>query len=295
MKKILALAISSVLALSGAAVFSACAPEAKPAQDNLYFVPGTYFVDGVKVENGLPSGATKLSEEVCAQMNTENVYQCNLPAGANMPAPTSDRKDSDNNPYTFNGWWTIVNATVTYYKTVPTVTETTFFYADWRADLSQRKDPVIPDNWVEAEPDHFILVKHKGVAESEKLAMRFKFTDMTQAETLGYFGPVELYIQGFKLSPEDKFTVHTTGLSDSEEAVECPYNKNGGTRYITLDASGDKDVDSKDYLSAETTLYTEYDDAAISYIGDKEGYFNIYIKFYSGGSVMSIYLEPMEG
>ncbi|MDE7379812.1 MAG: hypothetical protein K2N14_02050 [Clostridia bacterium] len=296
MKKILVVALSSLLAISGAAAFSGCKPqEKKPAQDNLYFVPGTYFSDGVKVENGLPSGAEKLSAEACAEMNTENVYKCKLPAGANLPVPTSERKDKDDNLYSFNGWWTIVNATVTYYKTVPAVTETTYLYADWRADLSQRKDPIIPDNWVETEPDHYLLVNHKDAAEPEKMAMRFKFTDMPTAETLGYFGPVELYIQGMQLLPGDKFTVYSTGLSDAETAIECPYDKKGGDRSILLEASGDKDNDTKDYLSAKSTLYSQYDDATISYTGEKAAYYNIYIKFYSGGSVMSIYLEPMEG
>ena len=214
MKKILALTLSGVFIISSAAALAACTvPEdQKPPQENLYFVPGTYVADGQKVENTLSSGATKLSEEVCAEMNTENVYRCTLPAGENLPVPTSQRKDKDDNAYTFNGWWAIVNATVTYYETVPAVTETTFLYADWRTDLSQRKDPVIPDAGVEVEPDHYMLVKRADSGETERITLRKAYTNMTSAETLGYLYPVELYAEGFELYPGDIITVYTTGL-----------------------------------------------------------------------------------
>ena len=61
------------------------------------------------------------------------------------PKPKSTRKDKDGNDYSFNGWWAIVDATVTYFDVVPDVTESIYLYADWRADLSQRKDPVKPE------------------------------------------------------------------------------------------------------------------------------------------------------
>ncbi|MBD5585101.1 MAG: hypothetical protein HDQ88_08460 [Clostridia bacterium] len=293
MKKILALALSSMLVISGAVAFSACnTEEEKPAQDNLYFVPGTYVSDGVKIENTLSNGATKLSDDVCAEMNTENVYQCTLPAGANLPVPTSQRKDKDDNLYSFNGWWAIVNATVTYYDTVPTVTETTFLYADWRADLSQRRDPIIPEGWVEVEPDHYLMVKHAGVDELERVTMREQATNMMSAEELGYGYPVELCIQGLELKPGDMFTVYTTGLSEAEEAEKAPVEDKDGRRSIQLEASTEKDNDTADYLSAPT-LTTWRTEPILTYLGTETGYYNIYIKFFSGGSTMTIYLEPM--
>ena len=293
MKKILALALSSILVVAGAASVSACKKkENLPAQDNLYFVPGTYVSDGVKVENGISSGATKLSEEVCAAMFTENVYRCELPAGANLPVPTSQRKAKDDNLYTFNGWWTIINATVTYYEKVPTVTETTFLYADWRTDLSQPKDPVIPDDGEQAEPDHYLLMNRNGATEAEKITLRKQYTNMMNAETLGYLYPVELCIQGMELAPGDVFTVYTTGLTQSEEAVEAPVEDKSGKRAIQLDASGDGSNDTANYLQA-ANLTDWRIDPTLTYIGEETGYYNVYIKFFAGGSVMAVYMEPM--
>ena len=290
MKKILALLLSSILVISCASVLAACS--GGPVQENLYFVPGTYVADGERVENGLPKGGTKLTDEECAEMNTENVYRCKLRAGKKMPKPTTQRKDKDDNAYTFNGWWTIVNATVTYYDRVPTVTETTFLYADWRADLSQRKDPVIPEPGQEKVPDHYIMLTHEGEAEAERVTIRHKSTDMMSAEDLGYGYPVELYIQGLELKPGDKFTVYTKGLVDSDKAEEAPVLDEKEKRSITLDASGDGSNDTADYLQVPVLSHYSVQ-PEITYLGTEAGLYNMYIKFYSGGSVMAVYLEPM--
>ncbi len=292
MKKILAFALSSVFAVSGAVVFSACAHKEKSApQDNLYFVPGIYVTDGVKVENSLSSGATKLSDEVCAEMNTENVYRCTLPAGANLPVPTSKRKDKDDNLYTFNGWWAIVNATVTYYEKVPTVAETTFLYADWRADLSQRKDPVIPDAGDEVEPVHYMSVKHAS-GDTERITLRKAYTNMTSAETLGYLFPVELYAEGFELNKGDVISVYTTGLTDSEKAVISPVLDSNNTRSIQLEKSTQKENDTADYLTADPGSQRRA--PTVTYKPETAGTFNIYIKYFNKGSIMAVYLEPKD-
>ncbi|MDE7168492.1 MAG: hypothetical protein K2O28_06585 [Clostridia bacterium] len=291
MKKILALALSSVLVISGAAAFAACTTAAeeegqKPVQEKLYFVPGTYMSDGVKVENTLSDGATKLSDDKCAEMNTENVYQCTLSAGANLPVPTSQRKDKDDNLYTFNGWWTIVNATVTYYETVPTVTETTFLYADWRADLSQRKDPIVPDESTTVQPLHYMSIKRAKTGEEEKVVLRVSGTDVS-AETLGYGRPVQLYNGWFELNPGDIITVYTAGLGESTEAQIAPLDVAG--RGITLENNGEGTNITANYLTASIT------DGTMTYRKSlKKRHFRIYIKFQSAGAKMTVYMEPMD-
>lgn len=293
MKKIVALTLTGVIALAGAATFAACttdSPDLSP-QENLYFVPGTYVSNGEKVENEISSGATKLSEEVCASMNTENVYRCALGAGQALPVPTSARVDKDGVPYTFNGWWSIVNATVTYYDKVPTVTTTTFLYADWRADLSQCKDPIIPDAGVVVEPNHYMSVVRAESGETERITLRKAFTNMMNAETLGYLYPVELVAEGFELCPGDVITVYTTGLKDSEEAVISPVLDSSRKRSINLESSGDGSNVTADYLQA-ADLSSYATRPTVTCIAEEVGYYNIYIKYFSGGSIMAVYMEP---
>ena len=296
MKKILAFATGILLTVGLAAGMTAgCkvnAPdETKPAQEKLYFVPGTYVSDGQKIENTIASGATKLSDEDCAKLFTENVYRCALAAGEDLPVPVSSRTDAEGNAYSFNGWWAIVNATVTYFDSVPTVTETTFLYADWRADLSQRKDPVTPDGYVEVEPNHYMEITRKETGEKEKITLRSTPSDQV-TETLGYPYSAELYAQGFDLNPGDTFIVYTTGLTNDEDAVKSPVEDKDRRRYINLETSGDGANRTGDYLSAPdlTNFRTT---ATLTYIAEESGTFNIYIKYFAGGSIMAVYMEPM--
>lgn len=303
MKKILALALTSILILggSGSAVAASAAAGLAPEphtettateRSNLYLVPGTYISGGVKVNNGISSGATKLTDEQCEAIFTENAYVCSLDAGAALPAPTSTRTDKEGNAYSFNGWWTIVDATVTYFKTVPEIAENTFLYADWRADLSQRKDPIIPDAGEEVEPNHYMQIKHAGAAEQEKVTLHKAFTNMMNAETLGYLYPVELYVEGLELQPGDVITVYTTGLTDAEEAVISPVLDAGNNRTIQLEASGDKDNDTADYLSADAG--SQRRNPTLTYKSEEAGVFNIYIKYFAKGSIMAVYMESKE-
>ena len=250
MKKILTLALAGIMTLGGAAALTACN---KPTTYTLYLVPGTYVQEGAQVENTLSDkSAKKLTEAECEQLHLDNVYQCSLAKGKTLPVPASTRTDEDGNAYTFNGWWTIVDATVTYFETMPVVNETTYLYADWRADLSQRKDPVIPDGGEEVEPNHYMLVQRGGVGEPERITLRKAYTDMMSAEMLGYLYPVELVAEGFELTPGDIITVYTTGLTDDEDAVIAPLRSpttNRGT--IQLEKSGEKPVDTANYLSAD--------------------------------------------
>lgn len=284
MKKIVALTLTGLFALAGAATFTACG---NSDQTNLYFVPGTYLEDGVKVENVISSGATALSEKQCAKIKTENVYVCTLEAGEALPVPTSNRVDSEGNPYTFNGWWTIVNATVTYYNTVPELTETTYLYADWRADLSQRKDPVEPDGSAVVQSKYYMSILRAETQETEIVSLHVSGTDVPNAETLGYSAPVQLYNEWFLLNPEDEITVYTVGLTDSEEAEPAPVKVEGKKLTVTLENSDAENNDTNDYLETNgTTLVYRPEIEARHY--------RIYIKFYDKGATMTIYMQPME-
>lgn len=300
MKKILALTLTGLLAFGGAAVSAgtakaATAETAAPqtevsasAQANLYLVPGTYALDGQTVENTISSGAQKLGEEQCAEIFTENAYLCTLSKGAALPTPLSERVDQEGNAYQFNGWWTIVDATVTYFDKVPDISETTYLYADWRADLSQRKDPVTPDESTTVQPLHYMSVKRAKTGETETVILRVSGTDVASADTLGYDRPVQLYNGWFELSPGDIITVYTAGLGGSTEAQIAPLNVAG--RSIMLESSGDGSNATANYLTSSVA-----DEPVLTYRKSlKTRHFRIYIKFQSAGAKMLVYMEPMD-
>lgn len=303
MKKILALILVNVLIMggAGAAVASAAAadsPEVRAEttvaeQSKLYLVPGTYKSEGVKKLNTIvASGVKKLTDAECEEIFTENAYVCTKAAGEKLPTPRSTRKDKDGVAYNFNGWWAIVDGTVTYYETVPETSEQTFLYADWRADLSQRKDPVIPDEGEKVEPNHYIILKHADGTE-EKVTLIRGFTNLSNAETLGYSFPAEIKVEGLDLKPGDSFTVYTTGLDkNADKAVISPIRGSNQMWSIDLEASGEKDNDTKTYLSASSSAYYT-EDPVISYKYETAGTYNLYIKYFSGGSKMAVYMEPM--
>lgn len=298
MKKIVAFALTSLLALSGAAVAAGTPKtataepvgvqtEVRASEKNLYLIPGTYNLDGQKVENTISSGATKLNEEQCAEIFTENAYLCTLSKGEALPAAASERVDKDGNVYKFNGWWSIVDATVTYFDKVPEISETTYLYADWRADLSQRKDPVTPDESTTVQPLHYMSIKRAKTGEEEKVVLRISGTDVTNADTLGYDRPVQLYNGWFELNPGDVITVYTAGLGESTEAQVAPI---GAGRSITLENSGDGSNITGSFLTSSVA-----DQPILTYRKSlKTRHFRIYIKFQSAGAKMLVYMEPMD-
>lgn len=296
MKKILALTLAGILTLGGAAMLTACKKRTDDGPNGtVYLVPGTYVSDGETVVNTLNSGARKLTDEQCGEINTENAYLCTNSKGSSLPKPSSARTDADGNVFEFNGWWTIVNATVAYYSTVPEVaeTETLFLYADWRAPLSQPKDPIIPEGGEVSEHDHYMIIKHADETQ-DKITLVRAWADTASAEKLGYKYAAELTTQAFTLTPGDKIYVYTTGLpaekeEDANKAQLAPIHPNGCT--IDLSASGDMTNDTADYLSA-TAPTTFRGEPYLTYKAEEAGLYNIYIKFFTGGTNMSVYLEP---
>jgi len=303
MKKILALILVNILVLGGTGTIAAAAtaepsPETRieaeaSVQNKLYLVPGTYKSAGEKKLNTIvASGTKKLSDGECEEIFTENAYVCTKAAGEKLPTPRSTRKDKEGNAYVFNGWWSIVEGTVTYFKTVPELAETTFLYADWRADLSQRKDPIIPDEGEKAEPNHYLMLKHADGTE-ERVTLIRGFTNLSNAETLGYAFAAEIKIEGLDLKPGDSFMVYTTGLvKDSDKAELSPIGGSNQMWTIDLEASGEKDNDTNTYLSALTSAYFTVD-PVITYKYETAGTYNLYIKYFSKGSKMAVYMEPM--
>lgn len=304
MKKILALTLTSIFLLGGSGAAVATAATAEPcnvqaeqpasAQGNLYLVPGTYISGGKKKMNTITaSGVRKLTDVECNELYTENAYICSRAKGEKLPKPKSTRKDKDGNDYSFNGWWAIVDATVTYFDVVPDVTESIYLYADWRADLSQRKDPVKPEEGDKVEPNHYMVLKHADNTE-ERITLLRGFTNLSTAETLGYAFAAELKVEGLELKPGDSFMVYTTGLvKDSNKAELSPIGGAIDQMWsIDLEKSGEKENDTADYLSAETRAYYTVD-PVITYVCETEGVYNLYIKYFSKGSKMAVYMEPM--
>lgn len=286
MKKIISLFLTGALALTGAAALTSCK---NTEETNLYFVPGTYVEDGEKVENVISSeGAKALTAKQCSKIKSDNVYLCTLEAGEALPVPTSGRVDKDGNPYTFNGWWTIVDATVTYFETVPEITETTYLYADWRADLSQRKDPVEPEESTAVQPRYYMSILRAETQETEIVSLLISGTDISNAETLGYSAPVQLYNEWFELNPGDEISVYTVGISDSEEAQLAPVSVGGSKTTITLEKSGTENNNTADYLETSGNTTVVYKETL------QPRHFRIYIKFYDKGATMTVYMQPME-
>ena len=297
MKKFLALTLICLLLLGTTGVVIATAlpsdgtdAKATASSQTLYLVPGTYMSGGVKVANTISSGATKLSQEDCDAIYTDNAYLCDLAVGATLPIPTSERVDKEGNPYTFNGWWAIVDATITYFDKVPAETVTKFLYADWRADLSQRRDPIDPDD-EEAETFHYMEVQ-RATGETDKIILRAGPTDMLNAEQLGYGYAVQLYAYKFELRPGDKITVYTIGLLAGDEPKVAPIAQSSSDhREISLESSTQNGNVTANYLTVNVPSFWR-SPCTITCTADVARYYDVYIKFFSGGTTMAIYMEP---
>ena len=299
MKKVLALTLVVMLLLSSATFAIATAVSGNNGdviatsenQYKLYLVPGTYVSGGSKVANTIASGATKLSQDECDAIFTDNAYICTLSADAELPTPTSERVDKEGNPYTFNGWWTIVDAMVTYFDKVPTLTADTFLYADWRADLSQPMDPVEPSEDT-TEVLHYMQIKRAATGETEQLILRAGPTDLSHAEQLGYGYAVQLYAIRFELCPGDEIAIYTVGLTSNEEPQIAPIARSSSdNRGISLDTSSENGNATSDYLTADVPDYWRAP-CTIKCTADVARYYDIYIKFFAGGTTMTIYMEP---
>ncbi len=297
MKKILSLVLINIFLLGSSVTAVSLKATAEPSreaqsksvatkQNKLCLVPGTYMSEGGKVENAVPAGATKVKAEECAEIMTDNVYMCNLSAGDALPVPTSSRQDKNGVPYQFNGWWSIVDATVTYFDKMPELSETLYLYADWRAELSQRKDPVIPDASTVVVPSNYMSIKRAATGKEEIITLRISGTDDINADTLGYSKPVQLYNDWFELNPGDVITVYATGLGGSDQTQSAPLDVAGNR--ITFENSTTTANNTGTYLKINAS-----DSRTLVYRAtQKTQQFRIYIKFKSNGAEMLVYMEP---
>ncbi len=268
---------------------------------SVYLVPGSYQNgDRETVYNTVPTGATKLTDAESAAIYTPNAYLCTAQAGQELPTPVSAQEG-----FTFNGWWTIENATVAYHATVPETAGVMFLYADWRAELSQPMDPVNPPADAEEEIPHYMEITRAATGNKEIIPLYISGTDIPNAEQFGYGGPVQLYNEWFLLQPGDIMRIYVSKLYGSKPTI-APQMRNNQA-YAKLEAN--KVNSTYDYLMAklgedqyhegihgdETSFLN--DDPGFGYVGVKatqEHYFRIYIKFYDAGGSMTIYMEKQD-
>ena len=175
MKKLFSIAIATLMAAGIAAIplttradvqaTADAQPTAETETAKVYLLPGSYLKDGERVQNTVADSTPLTATEKDALHLEGNVYEAG-PIGDSLPLAVTTQKDKAGNAYTFNGWWYIVDATVTYTDVVPEVTETTYLYADFRADLSQRKDPVAP-----APQAHTTIFASMSVAAIKRISL----------------------------------------------------------------------------------------------------------------------------
>ncbi len=277
------------------------APVAETAAQ-VYLVPG--------VGNSL-SGTPLTAEETAALHMEGEVFKAGE-AGSGLPTPTTTKTDRTNNPFVFNGWWTIVDATVTYFETVPAVTETTYLYADFRASLSQHSDPVAPaGGTATSTPENYMRVVRAETGEVELIPLRVSGTDVSNAEKAGHSGPVQWYNEWFVLQPGDVVSYWFSGLYGSTPMYGPRPRHTPQSCDILLNASGQYGQTGQymQFYNDDATLLDDYNQSrkyftansrgeapALSYTGPMatQAYiFRIYIQFYDEGGHMTLYMENL--
>ncbi len=292
--KIITMGLAAALAFGmtggSMAIAETTATDTETDAAKIYLVPGEYAA--------VETGATKLTEEQCAEIFTPNAYLCEVAAGEKLPTATTEREG-----YTFNGWWGIEDATVTYYETVPSVTETTFLYADFRTALSQPRDPIVPDEGAVQEYEHYMEVTRAATGEKERVPLLVSGTDVSNAEQAGYGRPVQFYNEWFILQPGDELRIYVSNVYGSEAAL-APQMRNT-QRKVTLEAGTTNSTgnwlkcgtDSDDPNFSGDYALSVHGEPRMNYVGKRateEHHFRIYIKFYDNGGTMTVYMENQD-
>ncbi len=307
--KILSLALSLSLAVGTTTglAFTASAisggDEAVPApvaetkaEAQVYLVPG----EGNSLE-----GTPLTADETAALHMEGSVYKAGA-AGTQLPTPTTTKKDKNNTPFTFNGWWTVVDATVTYFTTVPEVEETTYLYADFRAALSQHQEPVAPSaGGGQVSYANYMKVTRAETDTVEYIPLYVSGSDVPNAVQAGYGKPVQWYNEWFTLAPGDLISFYVSGVYGSQP-VAAPRRAGGMNQCaLTMESSGQYGMTAM-YLQpvngdyGTTTFFDAYsknEAPVMSYTGSyakREHTFRCYIKFYNEGGTMTLYMENMD-
>lgn len=291
MKKIATIALSALFAFGMAATgitlnakaTAESAPAAQAETATVYLVPGSYKDSNGETVYNTVAGATKLTDGECTAIHTPNAYLCETEAGKALPAPATTKTG-----VTFNGWWTIEDAEVVYHDTLPEVTQTLFLYADWRAELSQPKDPVNPPEETQEVLKDYLEITRKKTGKTEKVGLFVSATDVPNAVQAGYGGPVQFYNEWFYLSPGDTLKVYVSGVYGSQAAgpMIAPQLRNGkeGTQ---LEISGTSNTGQ--FIRSSRTEEKVFDCVATA-----EHPYRVYIKFYDAGGTMTIYMERQD-
>lgn len=308
MKKLVTFALSALLLLGMAITGITLNARATTAESNLaahaetatvYLVPGSYVnANRETICNTLASGSVKLTDEESAAIHMPNAYKCTLSVGDALPVPTTTKTG-----VTFNGWWAIEDAEITYHDTLPEVTETVYLFADWRADLSQPSKPIIPDENAEQNYPHYMEITRAATGKKEKIQLFVSGTDVPNAEKAGYGGPVQFYNEWFLLQPGDVMRIYISNLY-GKEATLAPQLRSS-QRKVTFEANLTNSTGNwlKQETDSDTPNFTgDYVNSAngeprSSYTGVKatvEHHFRIYIKFYDGGGTMTVYMENQD-
>ncbi len=279
------------------ALQEAVAPIAETkAAPQVYLVPG----EGNSLEG------TPLTAEETKKLNMEGaVYKAGA-TGSQLPTPTTTKKDKSNTPFTFNGWWTIVDATVTYFTAVPEVEEDTYLYADFRAALSQHREPVAPSAGSgQVTYSNYMKITRAETDTIEYVPLYVSGSDVPNAVQAGLGKPVQWYNEWFTLAPGDLISFYVSGVYGGQP-VAAPRVAGGMNQcQMTLESSGQYGKTAM-YLQpvngdyGSTTFFDAYaknEAPVMSYTGEyakREHAFRCYIKFYNEGGTMTLYMENMD-
>ena len=286
-----ALAAAGCLSLSVAAVglgslLKTAAAEPAPAAETaaaVYLMPGSYYAEGEKVWNTV-EGLTALSATDRDALHLEgNVYKAGG-EGSTLPEAKTTREN-----VTFNGWWYIKDAVVTYTEVVPEVKATTYLYADFRADLSQHRDPVEPSG-KNNDVESYMEIYRSATGKTEKVVLFVSGTDVPNAVgSSTYGGPVQFYNEWFTVSPGDVITIYVSGVYGAltSGAQKAPQLRNG-KQETQLESNAGVNYTTS-WLQSNGT-----DKQSFRCCADATHPYRIYIKFYDNGGTMTIYMEPQD-
>ena len=291
-------AITLALALCAGATVIADAnvnEKAIAADDSaqVYLVPGTWYDAATKrnVANTV-DGATALTAEQKAALHMENNVYFAGETGSALPVPSTTRDG-----YSFNGWWTIKNATVEYVDEVPEATENLYLYADFRAELSQPKDPVNPPDGAEEKLIHYLRIEHLDTGEAEMIPLFVSGTDVSGACSAGYGGPVQFYNEWFELRANDLIQVWVSRIYGADP-VNAPQKRGAPEPKCgyDLESSGANRTDNyiKAYNESGLKSFLNVENPTFKYVMNETHHFRVYIKFYDDGGHLTIYMEQKD-
>ncbi len=312
MKKLLSIAMATALfagCTAGIAlsVTAEDAPAATPAAQ-VYLIPGSWYDAAAKeTKYNTVEGATALSAKEKGELHLEaepNVYKAGA-VGEQLPTPVTEKTDKEGEPFVFQGWWYIVNASVTYTDVVPETEQPLYLYADFRAALSQRHEPAAPTEQVGGGEKNFMLVTHEDDTQ-EVIPLLVSGTDAWAVDDMGYGTPVQFFNEYFTLRKNDRIKVYLTNVDpENGDAKPVAYPKPlvGPTyKYFpnALEASGSNRTSN--YLFADSYgldgsgVVEDGEEFEMAYIQQVTMTFRIYIKVNYGSSStksgqLSVYIE----